>query len=82
MVPSLRYPYSGQTFGGCAYTSCPVLAGVPTVYEYELVTLESPFNFLMINLTQSFDGPSILCTGFYAQYLPSDSVDSSDAPPS
>ena len=35
------YPYSGQSFNGCSYTSCPIEAGVPQVYTYEFVTLKS-----------------------------------------
>lgn len=35
------------------------------------------FNYLTINMTQTVDGPSILCAGFAAQYLPGSGPDPS-----
>ncbi|GAA5933329.1 uncharacterized protein JCM15063_001285 [Sporobolomyces koalae] len=66
--PSSSYPYSGQTFGGCSYTDCPVQAGKTSLYRYEFETLLSPFDYLTFNLTQSVDGPSLFCAGFAAKY--------------
>ena len=42
-LPNSRgyYPYSGQSFNGCSYTSCPIQAEVPSVYTYEFRTLKS-----------------------------------------
>ncbi|GAA6023164.1 hypothetical protein JCM11491_003284 [Sporobolomyces phaffii] len=67
--PSTSYPYSGQTFSGCAYTDCPVQPGKLSHYRYEFDTLLSPFNYLTFNLTQTIDGPSLFCAGFAAQYV-------------
>ncbi|KAL8277684.1 hypothetical protein RQP46_009957 [Phenoliferia psychrophenolica] len=41
VVPSLRYPYSGQSFDGCTYTSCPIVANISQVYTYTMNTLLS-----------------------------------------
>ncbi|KAM0748213.1 hypothetical protein T439DRAFT_292042 [Meredithblackwellia eburnea MCA 4105] len=41
VVPTVRYPYSGQTFDGCAYTGCPITANIPQVYNYTMSTLKS-----------------------------------------
>ncbi|GAA5873836.1 hypothetical protein JCM16303_002604 [Sporobolomyces ruberrimus] len=72
--PSESYPYSGQTFGGCSYTDCPVQAGKLSKYTYEFDTLASPFNYLTFNLTQDFDGPSLFCAGFAAQFVDDEKV--------
>lgn len=40
-LPSLRYPYSGQTFDGCAYTGCAITANVSQIYTYNMTTLLS-----------------------------------------
>lgn len=35
------YAYSGQSFGACSYTACPIPADVESVYTYEFRTLTS-----------------------------------------
>jgi hypothetical protein len=35
------YAYSGQSFGACSYTACPIQADVESVYTYEFKTLKS-----------------------------------------
>ncbi|CAD6570218.1 MAG: hypothetical protein CYPHOPRED_003818 [Cyphobasidiales sp. Tagirdzhanova-0007] len=69
--PSKRYPYSGQSFDACEYTTCPVQGGVSSMYTYTFHTLQSRFDHLTINATTSLEGPSFLCVGFDALFLPS-----------
>ncbi|RSH95443.1 hypothetical protein EHS25_000535 [Saitozyma podzolica] len=55
------YAYSGQSFNGCEYTACPVVAAKESEYTYEFVTLDSVFDGLTFNLTTDVFGPSIMC---------------------
>ncbi|KAK9895393.1 hypothetical protein P389DRAFT_172987 [Cystobasidium minutum MCA 4210] len=69
--PVFEYAYSGQAFDACEYTACPVEAGLPSTYTYHFQTLKSRFNYLTFNATTSLAGPSFLCVGFEALYVPS-----------
>ncbi|PLW11576.1 hypothetical protein PCANC_17428 [Puccinia coronata f. sp. avenae] len=64
------YAYSGQSFSGCNYTTCPIHANQRSAYTYHFHTLKSSFNYLTFNLTQSIDGPSILCAGARITFEP------------
>jgi len=70
VYPSLFYPYSGQSFSACEYTACPIKARNNATYTYNFQTLKSKFDHLLVNVTTSMEGPSVLCAGFEASYLP------------
>ncbi|KAA1100852.1 hypothetical protein PGTUg99_030883 [Puccinia graminis f. sp. tritici] len=57
------YAYSGQSFNGCKYASCPVFADRRSAYTYNFHTLASSFDHLTFNLTQDVEGPSMFCAG-------------------
>ncbi|ORX38957.1 hypothetical protein BD324DRAFT_617990 [Kockovaella imperatae] len=58
------YAYSGQSFGACEYTACPIEENVISTYTYKFVTLDSPFNRLTFNTTDGLEGPSLMCASF------------------
>ncbi|KAI9636509.1 uncharacterized protein MKK02DRAFT_45213 [Dioszegia hungarica] len=58
----VKTAYSGQSFGGCSYTPCPVSANVESEYTYPFRTLRAPsFDRLVFNATDGVTGPSFMC---------------------
>ncbi|WAR62268.1 hypothetical protein PtB15_14B363 [Puccinia triticina] len=57
------YAYSGQSFAACKYTNCPIHANLASTYVYHFQTLASDFNYLTLNVTNDFFGPSLFCAG-------------------
>jgi hypothetical protein len=67
-----HYPYSGQSFSACSYTSCPIYASPasqPETYVYEFHTLHSPFDHLTFDITDGIHGESLFCAGFPAIFV-------------
>ncbi|KAG8949927.1 hypothetical protein FRC04_008230 [Tulasnella sp. 424] len=63
------YAYSGQSFDGCKYTSCPVRAHTLSTYTYHFRTLHSNFSWLTFNVTTAIRGPSLFCVGFPVTFI-------------
>ncbi|KAK1922395.1 hypothetical protein DB88DRAFT_441538 [Papiliotrema laurentii] len=64
-----HYPYSGQSFDACTYTTCPVPQDTPATYTYKFRTLKSYFDSLKFNVTDTLQGPAFICAGFPIKFV-------------
>ncbi|WRT68850.1 uncharacterized protein IL334_005831 [Kwoniella shivajii] len=64
------FPYPGQSFDACQYTSCPVQNQEVQTYTYEFVTLNNRFDQLTFNMTDGLDGESLMCAYFPITFMP------------
>ncbi|WVQ94783.1 hypothetical protein IAU59_001865 [Kwoniella sp. CBS 9459] len=65
------FPYPGQSFDACQYTTCPVPAQASDTYTYTFETLNTRFDQLTFNMTNGLDGQSLMCAYFPVTFMPS-----------
>ncbi|WWD20977.1 hypothetical protein CI109_105457 [Kwoniella shandongensis] len=68
---SERFPYPGQSFDGCKYTTCPIVAQESSTFTYEFVTVNERFDQLTFNMTDGLEGESLMCAFFPVTFMPS-----------
>ncbi|WWC73305.1 uncharacterized protein I206_107272 [Kwoniella pini CBS 10737] len=65
-----KFPYPGQSFDACQYTTCPIKGQINEIYKYEFTTLNNRFDQLTFNMTNGLDGNSIMCAYFPITFMP------------
>ncbi|WVR09230.1 hypothetical protein IAU60_006294 [Kwoniella sp. DSM 27419] len=65
-----KFPYPGQSFDGCEYTTCPIIGQESSVYTYTFETLNTRFDQLTFNMTDGLDGESLMCAYFPVTFMP------------
>ncbi|OCF60338.1 hypothetical protein L486_03020 [Kwoniella mangroviensis CBS 10435] len=66
-----HFPYPGQSFDACQYTSCPLTNQETKSYTYEFATMNNRFDQLTFNMTNGLDGDSLMCAYFPVTFMPS-----------
>ncbi|KAK8843484.1 hypothetical protein IAR55_007143 [Kwoniella newhampshirensis] len=67
---SEKFPYPGQSFDGCSYTTCPIVAQETSTYTYEFATQNNRFDQLTFDMTDGLDGDSLMCAYFPVTFMP------------